>query len=67
MSKGWTLNELISRISTGITSPNLSSALRVFVLEHYRNQQPEPVDRGFEEQAGAAAMDEFDRSIWPLG
>ena len=35
-----TLTGLVSRINADRQSPNLSSAIRVFVLDHYRNRNP---------------------------
>ena len=37
-----TLSELVSNIDTGRQQGNLSSAIRLFVLDHYRNQVPVP-------------------------
>jgi len=35
-----TLSDLVSSIDTGRQQGNLSSAIRLFVLDHYRNQAP---------------------------
>ena len=35
-----TLSDLVSSIDTGRQQGNLSSAIRLFVLDHYRNQTP---------------------------
>jgi predicted DNA-binding ribbon-helix-helix protein len=37
-----TLSELVSSIDTDRQHGNLSSAIRLFVLDHYRNQSPVP-------------------------
>ena len=36
-SRGMTLSELVSTIDTGRQHGNLSSAIRLFVLDHYRS------------------------------
>ena len=44
-----TLSDLVSSIDTGRQHGNLSSAIRLFVLDHYRNQPtpvPEPAVTG---------------------
>jgi predicted DNA-binding ribbon-helix-helix protein len=38
--KGMTLSELISQIDTSREHSNLSSAIRLFVLDHYRSRAP---------------------------
>ena len=37
-----TLSEIVSAIDTERQQGNLSSAIRLFVLDHYRNQAPVP-------------------------
>jgi predicted DNA-binding ribbon-helix-helix protein len=37
-----TLSDLVSSIDTDRQHGNLSSAIRLFVLDHYRNQSPVP-------------------------
>jgi predicted DNA-binding ribbon-helix-helix protein len=37
MSRGMTLSELVATIDTGRQHGNLSSAIRLFVLDHYRS------------------------------
>lgn len=36
-SRGMTLSEMVASIDTGRKQGNLSSAIRLFVLDHYRN------------------------------
>src|ERR1700742_4649407 len=38
-----TLSDLVSSIDTGRNHGNLSSAIRLFVLDHFRNQGTQPV------------------------
>lgn len=38
--RGVTLSDLVSNIDTGRVHGNLSSAIRLFVLDHYRNGAP---------------------------
>jgi predicted DNA-binding ribbon-helix-helix protein len=40
-----TLSEMVARIDSGRSHGNLSSAIRLFVLEHYRNMMA-PADSG---------------------
>lgn len=37
-SRGMTLSEMVATIDTGRQHGNLSSAIRLFVLDHYRKQ-----------------------------
>jgi len=37
-ARGMTLSELVATIDTGRKHGNLSSAIRLFVLDHYRSQ-----------------------------
>lgn len=37
-ARGMTLSELVASIDTGRQHGNLSSAIRLFVLDHYRNR-----------------------------
>ena len=41
-AQGLTLTELIARIDKGRNTPNLSSAIRLFVLDHYRRRSKRP-------------------------
>jgi predicted DNA-binding ribbon-helix-helix protein len=38
-TRGTTLSELVASIDKGRAGGNLSSAIRLFVLDHYRSQQ----------------------------
>jgi len=53
-----TLSELVATIDTGRHNGNLSSAIRLFVLDHYRAQIGEPRARARETagRAGASAL-----------
>jgi len=39
-ARGMTLSEMVAAIDSGRKHGNLSSAIRLFVLDHYRNQPP---------------------------
>jgi predicted DNA-binding ribbon-helix-helix protein len=41
-SRGLTLSELVAEIDTGRRHGNLSSAIRLFVLDHFRNRGSAP-------------------------
>jgi predicted DNA-binding ribbon-helix-helix protein len=47
-ARGLTLSEMVATIDTSRVHGNLSSAIRLFVLEHYRSQitTPRPVHIG---------------------
>jgi predicted DNA-binding ribbon-helix-helix protein len=45
-SRGMTLSELVASIDTGRQHGNLSSAIRLFVLDFYRNGHQEEVHAG---------------------
>ena len=40
--EGMTLSEMVATIDNGRKHGNLSSAIRLFVLDHYRNAVPNP-------------------------
>lgn len=42
VGRGMTLSELVATIDSDRRHGNLSSAIRLFVLDHYRNMQVEP-------------------------
>ena len=42
IARGMNLSEMVKSIDTGRQNGNLSSAIRLFVLEHYRNPSAEP-------------------------
>jgi predicted DNA-binding ribbon-helix-helix protein len=48
-----TLSDLVSTIDTSRNHGNLSSAIRLFVLDHFRNQGTRPVTR---EMMGIGAL-----------
>ena len=50
-----TLSDLVATIDTGRHNGNLSSAIRLFVLDHYRAQSGEPRARSREPAARAGA------------
>jgi predicted DNA-binding ribbon-helix-helix protein len=50
-----TLSDLVATIDTGRHHGNLSSAIRLFVLEHYRTRAGEAHPRGTPRSVGAAA------------
>jgi predicted DNA-binding ribbon-helix-helix protein len=51
-----TLSDLVATIDTGRRHGNLSSAIRLFVLEHYRMRAGEAHPRGMPRSLGAAAL-----------
>jgi predicted DNA-binding ribbon-helix-helix protein len=50
-----TLSDLVATIDTGRQHGNLSSAIRLFVLDHYRARAAEAHPRGTPRSVGAAA------------
>ena len=50
-----TLSDLVATIDTDRHHGNLSSAIRLFVLDHYRERAREAPQRGAPRSAGAAA------------
>jgi predicted DNA-binding ribbon-helix-helix protein len=50
-----TLSDLVATIDTGRQQGNLSSAIRLFVLEHYRARAGETPARAMPRSVGAAA------------
>ena len=42
IERGLNLSEMVKAIDTGRQNGNLSSAIRLFVLEHYRNPPADP-------------------------
>ena len=56
--RGMTLSDLVATIDTGRHAGNLSSAIRLFVLDHYRAQIGEPRTRphGTSGRTGASVL-----------
>jgi predicted DNA-binding ribbon-helix-helix protein len=53
-TQGMTLSEMVATIDTGRKHGNLSSAIRLFVLDHYRSRLPrveQPSDSASSESA----------------
>ncbi len=48
VSRGITLSELVASIDTGRQHGNLSSAIRLFVLDHYRSRSEGAADDGLQ-------------------
>ncbi len=55
LEEAFTLSDLVATIDTDRHHGNLSSAIRLFVLDHYREQARKAPQRGILRSAGAAA------------